>query len=711
MAKSDPKIRKFYGDSSKRTNKTWEQKKIKLERCADDFSKHPILPKRHLRIDDPLPIFETFPRQQMAFDYLKTCQEDVHMFAREKDCDGKRIYIVATLPQFWYKYTRGCSPEDRNYYEVIPEGAACRLYFDLEFKTEFNPGKDGTKMVEIFIKYVCHHLKDMYDVNCNRKCIIDLDSSTTAKFSRHLIFLLPGAVFKDNIHAGNFVRHICKLLERKLGFGSELCKSVDCDSDNPHPTTQTKPLTENLNEDDDSQSVNANSNEGKEDECFASVSLQELQELIIKDGKGNFGTFCDQGVYTKNRNFRIFKSTKIGKNAHLLVSDQNIFKPSFRDRKGSFSKDPEYLLFLDSLVANVSMQVGGKDVKVLTCDSCAKSSKRSSQKGSQDSDSPASSQSGYEHSPYPEIDQFILQVINKGGVQGEIRRWVFFPQGKLLTYDILKNRWCENIGRAHKSNHIMIVADLRLGVYYQKCHDPDCKNIDYRSPERPIPDEINPLSCAQCSEFVSEDWDDQELCKLAAECEDYGDSNSCNSKTQEALHATESNRQGLFSSRSHTNGAQCDINCEDDWDDDSMLQVQALCASDVSEGVGKLVRNMQKHHKKTLEEFQGNEIETREGLGSLDNGTNRPTLNDEEPIAAMRLSNQDIGHLESVHNGNGATKTCEKCRGLSQEECSCENNKLVAISDEDVYGWLDEDPVSDLELSFAAEEAESTAYQ
>lgn len=26
--------------------------------------------------------------------------------------------------------------------------------------------------------------------------------STPAKFSRHLIFYLPGAVFKDNIHAG-----------------------------------------------------------------------------------------------------------------------------------------------------------------------------------------------------------------------------------------------------------------------------------------------------------------------------------------------------------------------------------------------------------------------------------------------------------------------------------------------------------------------------
>ena len=32
--------------------------------------------------------------------------QDVHVFAREKDCDGKRVYIVATLPQFWFKYTR-----------------------------------------------------------------------------------------------------------------------------------------------------------------------------------------------------------------------------------------------------------------------------------------------------------------------------------------------------------------------------------------------------------------------------------------------------------------------------------------------------------------------------------------------------------------------------------------------------------------------------
>jgi len=123
----------------------------------------------------------------------------------------------------------------------------------------------------------------MYDLTCSRKFIIDLDSSTPTKFSRHLIFHLPGAVFKDNIHAGNFVRHICALLERRLGLGSEMPNNkdmsthVDCDTDNPHSTSKDELSMENVLAD-----VGKSTGE-KEDESFASVGLQELQELIIKD--------------------------------------------------------------------------------------------------------------------------------------------------------------------------------------------------------------------------------------------------------------------------------------------------------------------------------------------------------------------------------------------------------------------------------------------
>lgn len=57
-------------------------------------------------------------------------------------------------------------------------------------------------------------------------------------------------------------------------------------------------------------------------------------------------------------------------------------------------------------------------------------------------------------------------------------------------YDIGNNRWCGNINREHKSNHIYYIADLKLNVIFQKCHDPECTN--YRSLEVVIPSGINP---------------------------------------------------------------------------------------------------------------------------------------------------------------------------------------------------------------------------
>ena len=61
----------------------------------------------------------------------------------------------------------------------------------------------------------------------------------------------------------------------------------------------------------------------------------------------------------------------------------------------------------------------------------------------------------------------------------------------MIIYDIGDNRWCGNIQREHKSNHIYYVADLTFSHLYQKCHDFECNA--YRSEEIPIPQEINPI--------------------------------------------------------------------------------------------------------------------------------------------------------------------------------------------------------------------------
>lgn len=59
--------------------------------------------------------------------------------------------------------------------------------------------------------------------------------------------------------------------------------------------------------------------------------------------------FFFTGVYTKNRNFRLYKSSKVGKNAAFTVADDNRFLPT-PERRG-ISKEES--VFLASLVCNL----------------------------------------------------------------------------------------------------------------------------------------------------------------------------------------------------------------------------------------------------------------------------------------------------------------------------------------------------------------------
>ncbi len=53
-------------------------------------------------------------------------------------------------------------------------------------------------------------------------------------------------------------------------------------------------------------------------------------------------------------------------------------------------------------------------------------------------------------------------------MQGHVRSWVDWPEAGLLLLNMRGNRWCGNIGRAHKSNGVFYVIDL------QACLHPAC---------------------------------------------------------------------------------------------------------------------------------------------------------------------------------------------------------------------------------------------
>ncbi|NXK92176.1 PRIPO protein, partial [Formicarius rufipectus] len=440
----------------------WEERLRKIEELASYYERNPLPTVYRPRLSQPLQpssVWKIFSRQAEAFNYVKTCKEDAHVFALEKNAwSGQRFYLVTTYKELWFYYTKGHKTSLMHCYEVIPEKDACKLYFDLEFYKPANPGADGKSMVAKLIELVSQKLKELYDVNCSTKDVLNLDSSTDEKFSRHLIFLPQKTVFKDNIHVGNFVRTVLqpamRLMESKAAATviPEAAGHVfQCSAE---AVGLDGSLTNLTAAKDASKGLPAVVHKTNDMEMSHQGENLDFSFLIVNGKEGDKQLFVDLGVYTKNRNFRMYKSSKAGKNVILKIAEDNKFIPTCEK---NVSLEEAY--FLSSLICNcVSVAC------VLT-----------------------DSMEGYQGSPYPEIDNFVCSLVNKDGLQGGIRQWNYFSLKEILVYDISGYRWCENIGRAHKSNNIMILVDLKNEVWYQKCHDPVCREQNFKSQSLPLP--------------------------------------------------------------------------------------------------------------------------------------------------------------------------------------------------------------------------------
>ena len=101
----------------------------------------------------------------------------------------------------------------------------------------------------------------------------------------------------------------------------------------------------------------------------------------------------------------------------------------------------------------------------------------------------------YGNSPFPKLDQFIVHTLGKRkGLDGSIGTWSLgnhqpFPRS--ISFNMKNNRWCENIGRAHKSNSIIWVVHLIDRVCWQSCHDPECRAVGFRGERIDLPEEVN----------------------------------------------------------------------------------------------------------------------------------------------------------------------------------------------------------------------------
>ncbi|GAY45637.1 hypothetical protein CUMW_090890 [Citrus unshiu] len=232
-------------------------------------------------------------------------------------------------------------------------GLPCHLYFDLEFNKRVNPQKHGDEMVDLLISVTLEALFDKYSIKGDEDWIVELDSSTEEKFSRHLIIRIPKTAFKDNSHAGAFVAEC----EEDMFMASLICNmDADCE----------KLLVCKM-----------------ELDCVKTLQF----DTEVHD---NLGKYCR----------------------------------------------------------------ASQECALSACSSVGKS-------------------------PFPALDKFVECIASTGNDPGKIRSWYWFSEYGLIVYSMSRNRYCERIGREHKSNH------------------------GYRSPLRPIPmDPIPDLPFSSDSEHM-----------------------------------------------------------------------------------------------------------------------------------------------------------------------------------------------------------------
>ena len=358
-----------------------------------------------------------FKKQKEALE--KAAELNLSTFAFETDASGARSFVVSHPDKMWTSLTL-LKSHHRHIYEVIPQGLPSKLYFDIEYKKSDNPERSeeqGAQSLRDLIDHVLHQLQVLCGVQSGVKDVLDLDSSTETKFSHHVI--ICNAVFENNFECGAFVQHLCNNLD------------------------------------------------------------QDLKDRIsYRDGDGAKKIFVDGAVYTKNRNFRTFLSSKLGKSTTLQLSawsksilerpnksicDRNIFKRSLISSNFEESRGKRINFSGNHQLATNLEKISGKSFPGL---------KRKREQ---------------EKSPFPEVDEFILGLLDS---RGYIRKSLWKPMEQTLEYEIAGFRYCDNVKRQHKSNNIRFVVLLARGVYFQLCHDPDC--ADFKSRDHELPKDVQP---------------------------------------------------------------------------------------------------------------------------------------------------------------------------------------------------------------------------
>lgn len=372
--------------------------------------------------NDPSRTFRVFATQQLCMDFCDARSGlGLRVWSFEVDGCGRRRYVAASYESFWRRYAgflrRGVQT---HFYEVIREGYASKLYFDLEFLRGHNPQARAEDMVEAVVQ-VCAEVCGR-EVRRRNGDVVELDSTTERKFSRHLVF--EGLVFWDNVQAGDVARRVVeKIAER--------------------------------------------------DEAL----------VMVWDKDGGRVPFVDLGVYTRNRCFRLVGSSKFGKTQQLA----EVGKGQSEGRLAVGKR-----MFMRSLVCAVD---GG--VALLGSPRAAGGGREAGERKGGVREHGGFQRASGERSEFPAVDAYVEQLV--GGHGGGIYGVTVVSGADVVMYAIKGGyKFCARIGRHHRSNNVILVADVRKGEMHQRCFDPDCRG--FRSAPWRLPPDVGGFLDAEVSD-------------------------------------------------------------------------------------------------------------------------------------------------------------------------------------------------------------------
>jgi hypothetical protein len=131
---------------------------------------------------------------------------------------GAKVFYCSSYSQFW-TYYNNLSEQERCFYETLLPNQLCHLYMDIEGICATNPNVKFEDLYKSLINELRMFLRLFLDSESQLNIgIIELDSSTSKKFSKHCIIKIQNCYFKNNYHCGALMRQFQKRMLEKHGM-------------------------------------------------------------------------------------------------------------------------------------------------------------------------------------------------------------------------------------------------------------------------------------------------------------------------------------------------------------------------------------------------------------------------------------------------------------------------------------------------------------